>query len=183
MKPGIRRLCAVCALAASFLLGWRVMPRLWPGLRDRVLAPVFPQLKPASTAAPVPYAPAAHVDPAEEIAAEDSVIYYFYKDYCPFCAALEPLTAGLPEHVLLPDGTQSRVRLIPLNKVEEDKAAIIAAYYEEHGVPEDRRLVPAMVIGDRYLYLGEEIIGSLTDALLAGEGLNTPMLDRAARLP
>lgn len=35
---------------------------------------------------------------------------------------------------------------------------IITWYYEEHGIPEEKQYVPAMVIGDRYLFGGEEIM-------------------------
>lgn len=115
--------------------------------------------------------------------AGDSLVYYFYKDYCPYCAQLNPLMAGLPEKIILPDGTASPVKLIALNKNEPAAAEIIAAYYSNFDVPEDRRYVPAVVIGQRYLMPGSEIIDQLMDALVSGEGLLTPLLNGAQRLP
>ena len=183
MKKGLKILCAFVALALSFLLGWRVMPKVWPQIREKVVYPVFPQLQPTPKPTQEPYVPSGNAAFGDAIAHSDSLIYYFYKDQCPYCRALEPLTAGLPETVTLPDGTKSRVRLVCLNKMEEAPLAVITAYYDAHAVPEERRYVPAMVIGDRYLYLEEEISGALLDALIAGEGLDTPLLDGNDRIP
>ncbi len=53
----------------------------------------------------------------------------------------------------------------------------ITEYYDTHGVPEEEQYVPAMVIGDRYLFAAEEIVLQLMEASIAGEGLNTPILN------
>ncbi len=182
MKKGLKILCLIVALMAVFLLGWRVMPRVWPGIKEAVVYPVLPQLKPVPSPTQEPYQPKSTAAYGEPIAATDSLIYYFYKDYCPWCRQLEPLTAGLPKQITLPDGTQSAVKLVCLNKVEEPMLQVITEYYEQHEVPEDKQYVPAIVIGDRYLFAGEEIIGQLMDALMAGEGLTTPLLDGGQRL-
>lgn len=182
MKKGIKILCLIIALGAVFLLGWRVMPQAWPGIKEAVVYPVFPQMRPAPDPTPAPYQPKSTGEWGAPVSASDSVIYYFYKDYCVYCRELEPLTAGLPKTVTLPDGVQSAVKLICLNKVEETSLQVITDYYEAHGVPENERYVPAIVIGDRYLFLGREIIDQLMDALLAGEGLNTPLLDGGQRI-
>ena len=183
MKKSLRIICLAVVFIAVFILGWRVMPKIWPGLKEAVVYPILPQLKPEPTATPEPYVPAADAAFGDPISATDSVIYYFYKDYCPWCRQLEPLTAGLPEQITLPDGTASKVKLICLNKVEDKYLQIITTYYEEHNIEEDHQYVPAMVIGDRYLFTGEEITGQLMDALMAGEGLKTPLLDGNTRLP
>lgn len=182
MKKGVRILCTVLALALVFVLGWRAMPKVWPQIKEKVVYPVMPQLRPEPTATPVPYTPKSDSAFGDAIAETDSVIYYFYKDYCPWCRQLEPLTAGLPKEITLPDGTKSHVKLICLNKVEDRFLQIITGYYEQYSVPEERRLVPAIVIGDRYLFAGEEIVGQLMDALMAGEGLKTPLLDGGERI-
>ena len=96
---------------------------------------------------------------------------------------MEPLTSGLPQTITLPDGTASAVRLVGLNKVEDKYFQIISDYYEKYGVPEEKQYVPAMVIGDRYLMPGSEIIDQLMDALMAGEGLETPLLNGTERIP
>ncbi len=176
MKKGVTVLCFILALIVVFLLGWRVMPKVWPSIKEAVVYPVLPQLKPTPEPTPKPYEPKSDSKYGDPIGKTDSVIYYFYKDYCPWCKQLEPLTAGLPKTVVLPDGTVSQVKLICLNKVEEDKLEIITRYYEEHSIPEEKQYVPAMVIGDRYLFAAEEIIPGLIEALMAGEGLKTPRL-------
>ncbi len=183
MKKGLKILCLIVALMAVFLLGWRVMPKVWPGIKEAVVYPVFPQMKPAPAPTQEPYAPKSTAAFEDAIAATDSLIYYFYKDYCPWCRQLEPLTAGLPKQITLPDGTRSAVKLVCLNKVEDEPLAIITAYYDMYGVPDEKRLVPAMVIGDRYLFGGDEIGAQLLEAMLAGEGLKTPLLNGTDRVP
>ena len=41
--------------------------------------------------------------------------------------------------------------------------------------------MPAIVIGERYLFAGDEIIAQLMEALMAGEGLQTPLLNGLER--
>lgn len=183
MKKGVKIFCAVCALLLAFILGWRVMPQVWPGIKEAVVYPVFPSMKPAPAPTQEPYAPKGDYGFGEPVSVTDSVVYYFYKDYCPWCRQLEPLTAGLPKQITLPDGTKSDVKLICLNKVEDRFLKIITEYYNAKGISEDRQYVPAMVIGDRYLFAGDEIIAQLGDALAAGEGLNTVLLDGNERIP
>ena len=183
MKKSLKIFCLAAALIAVFLLGWRLMRRVWPGIKEAVVYPVFPQMKPTAAPTQEPYQPhgtAAFEDP---ISADDSLIYYFYKDYCPWCRQLEPLTAGLPKQITLPDGTRSAVKLVCLNKVEEPMLQVITDYYEKYGVEEEKRYVPAVVIGERYLFAGDEIIAQLAEALTAGEGLQTPLLNGAERQP
>ena len=179
----MKRLAAVCfiilLLMLSFLLGWRVMPRIWPDIKEAVVYPAFPQLRPEP--AP-PYVPESNTSFGDPISAKDSLLYYFYKDYCKYCKELSPLISGLPEEIILSDGTVSCVRLIALNKVEDEAYEIINDYYEAHNIAEDRRYVPAVVVGDRYLFLRDEITDQLMDALIHGEGLNTPLLDGAERI-
>ena len=167
------------ALAAAFVLGWRVMPKVWPAVRSALV----PQPTPAPSAAPEPYVPRGTAAVGDPVGANDSLIYYFYKDYCPYCREIEPLMAGLPDRITLPDGTPSDVKLVPVNKVEDTGLALITAWYDAHDVPEEKRYVPAVVIGGRYLFAGAEIIADLADALAAGEGLRTAVIDGAARVP
>ena len=185
MKKGVKILCLVVALIAMFLLGWRVMPKIWPSIKENVVYQVFPQMKSEATPAPTqePYQPKSTAAYGDLIAESDSLIYYFYKDYCPWCRQLEPLTAGLPKQILLPDGTASAVKLVCLNKVEEPMLQVITEYYEKYAVPEEEQYVPAMVIGDRYLFADREIVPQLMEALMAGEGLQTPLLDGGERTP
>ena len=182
MKKSFKVLIALLVLGGVFLLGWRVMPRAWPGIKEAVVYPVFPQMRPAPAPTLPPYIPHSTAALGDPIQNSDSVIYYFYKDYCSYCRELEPLTAGLPKQITLPDGTVSAVKFIGLNKVEDKYLQIIGSYYEEHSIPAERRYVPAVVIGDQYLFLKDEIVPQLMDALMAGEGLKTPLLDGSQRL-
>jgi len=157
------------------------MPKLWPKVLNRIIYPVFPLLKLASIEKEL-YEPYYNAQLGEPISETDSVVYYFYKDYCPGCKQLEQLTAGLPETITLPDGTVSRVKLICLNKVEDRYLEIITEYYDSHNIPDERRYVPTIVIGDKYLFAYEEITPGLMKSLVAGEGLKTPLLDRNERV-
>lgn len=181
MKKGIKILCAILVLCAVFLLGWRVMPRVWPSIKEAVVYPVLPQLQPTPSPTPEPYMPHGNTVLSDPISKTDSLIYYFYKDYCPWCRQLHPLTSGLPKEILLEDGTKTAVKLVCLNKVEDDMLQIITEYYDAHDIPEDRRLVPAMVIGDQYLFGAEEIVPGLMEALMNGEGLKTELLNGQER--
>lgn len=182
----MKKRTAVCAIillvVLSFLFGWRVMPRIWPDLKEAVVYRVLPKLRPDAAPSIPPYVPESNTSYGDPISVSDSLVYYFYKDYCGYCMELSPLIAGLPEEIILPDGSVSRVRLTALNKVEDEASKIINAYYEAHDIPEDRRYVPAVVIGDRYLFLRDEITDQLMDALIHGEGVNTPLLDGAERI-
>ena len=173
MKKTLKILCLIIALLAMFVLGWRVMPKIWPGIKEAIVYPVFPDMKPTPAPTQEPYEPKGGYAFGDPIAEMDSVVYYFYKDYCPWCRQLEPLTSGLPKQITLPDGTKSDVRLVCLNKVEDKYLQIITEYYEAHEIPEDRQYVPAMVIGDHYLFAAEEIVPQLMEALMAGEGVKT----------
>ncbi len=182
MKESIQILVFILAVAAAFLLGWRVMPRLWRKRGKRVLSALHLRRVRGPEREPEPYLPKSTRAFGDEIGAGDSLIYYFYKDYCPHCRTLEPLTAGLPQKITLPDGTSSAVCLVCLSKSWEDTARIIADYCETHGVPKERQFVPAVVIGNRYLLGENEIVPQLMDALAGGEGLKTPLLNGTERL-
>ena len=176
MKKGLKVFCLILALVLVFILGWRVMPKVWPGIKEAVIYPVLPQLKPTPAPTAEPYIPESKTAFGDPLKETDSVIYYFYKDYCPWCKQLEPLTAGLPEQITLPGGTKSDVKLVCLNKVEDKYLEIITRYYDTHEIPEEKRYVPAMVIGDHYLFLAEEIVPQLMSLLMEGEGLKTERL-------
>ena len=140
-------------------------------------------MRPEPSPTAEPYVPKSEVSYGDPIFTSDSLIYYFYKDYCSYCREISPLIEGLPDEIYLPDGTSSRVCLVGLSKAEDKYYNIINDYYEDHNIPMDRRYVPAVVIGDRYLFLRDEIIDQLMDALITGEGRYTPLLDGMERVP
>lgn len=182
MKRWILIATAFLLTVLSFLLGWRLMPRIWPDIKKNVVYSVFPQMRPEPSPTMELYVPESNTALGDSIAVSESLVYYFYKDYCAYCRELSPLIAGLPKKITLPDGKVSQVRVIALNKAENQYLEMINDYYEKHGIPEDRRYVPAVVIGDKYLFLHDEIVDQLMDALVHGEGLNTPLLDGAERV-
>ena len=158
------------------------MPRIWPDIKEFIIYPILLQMRPEPSPTVEPYFPKSDTSFGDPISKNDSLIYYFYKEYCGYCREISPLMAGLPEEIHLPDGTASRVRLVGLNKAEDKYYENITDYYTQHDIPEERRYVPAVVIGDRYLFLRDEIVDQLTDALINGEGLHTPLLDGAERI-
>ena len=156
---------------------------VWPDIKETIIYPIFPEMKPVTDQEQDLYIPESNTAFDDKIFETDSLVYYFYKDYCPYCRAIEPLMAGLPQQITLPDGTTSNVRLVCLNKVEDRFLEIIMGYYEQYKIPEEEQYVPAVVIGNRYLFLGNEIIDQLMDALVAGEGMETPLLNDEDRSP
>lgn len=119
-------------------------------------------------------------DPLTDIQPEDSLILYFYKDFCPYCKDLEVLFDALPEYVYLADGTKSRVRFVSLEKQIPRQMKVVQRYYDKLFVHPDRQFVPMVVIGNRALFLGAEIIPGLLQALIDGEGLKTDRAPLAA---
>ena len=96
------------------------MPRVWPDFRLNVINRLIPQLVPESEQNTEEersiYTPKSDTQYGDPTSTEDSLIYYFYKDYCPYCMELEPLIAGMPKEITMPDGRTSKVRLVCLPK-------------------------------------------------------------------
>lgn len=174
---------AIAALCVSFLLGWRVMPIIWPTIRLNYINRLLPQSTSEPVDKPIVYIPKSNSEYGNPISKSDSLVYYFYKDNCAYCVALSPLISGLPDQITLPDGSPSKIKLLCLNKNEEKYKRIITEYYEKHNIPEEQRYVPAIIIGNKYLFLEESIEDQLMNSLMAGEGLQTEMLEGAQRVP
>ena len=105
----------------------------------------------------------------------DSRIVYVYKPNCEFCAKIKPLLEGLPEHVILADGTVSRIVFASLNKDDYDQYQAVKQYYEDLLIPEDHRYSPLLIVGEKF-YMGyDEIVPNLMNALIAGDGLLTDL--------
>jgi len=127
----------------------------------------------------IPYMPEdAVVSPRSDdpynLSANDSVIIYFYVPWCPFCYEIAPIMDNLPEYIML-DGRRSNVRLVSLNWEIPAHGELIEAYHSMLDIPPERQLVPLVLIGDRDLFLYEEVSRYLLSALEAGEGLHTPL--------
>lgn len=169
------------AMALSFLAGWRVMPKVWPGIKENVVYRIAPDMKPTPAPTQEPYHPEGSAFIGDEISVSDSLVYYLYKPQCSYCRSIGPYIKGLPETVLLSDGSISAVKLIPVNKQSDEGAALAEAYYAENSIPLERQLVPAVIIGGSYFVTGSEIMTELTGALLSGEGIKTPLLEGGDR--
>ena len=179
MRKFLAVIGALAILGVTFLAGWRVMIRVWPRVKPTVVSVLnIPTPAPAPT--PEPYLPEGNTQPGDPIAPGDSLVYYFYRETCPYCRIIDGMTSGLPDEITLPDGAKSRVRLVALNKSNEADMALIQQYYDDHNLGEDRQYVPSLIIGDRYLMGTDELDPFLT-ALLSGEGLSTPLIDGSAR--
>ena len=88
MKKGIKILCLAVALIAVFLLGWRVMPRIWPGIKENVVYPLFPQYQPTPAPTQEPYHPKTNTAFDDAISASDSVIFFRSSELVSFCNRL-----------------------------------------------------------------------------------------------
>lgn len=114
-------------------------------------------------------------DDLSALSESDTKIVYVYKPNCEFCAKVKPLLEGLPEQVILADGTVSRVVFASLNKDDYDQYQAVKQYYGDLQIPEDHRYSPLLIVGDQF-YMGyDEIVPNLMDALIAGDGLTTDM--------
>lgn len=105
----------------------------------------------------------------------DSKIVYVYKPNCEFCAKIKPLLEGLPEHVVLQDGTVSQIVFVSLDKDDYDQYQAVKQYYDDLQIPEDHRYSPLLIVGEKF-YMGyDEIVPNLMNALIAGDGLQTDL--------
>lgn len=169
MQTGKKRrliVCMVLIASLSCLFGWRVMPRIWKWAKGLFVQPAVTVRE--------PYVPVSSCSLQDVFSAEDSVIYYFYKDNCPYCEEIDGIFKGLPEEILLQNGQKSAVKLVCVNKNEH--LQVCNAYYEAAGIPENQRFVPAVAVGEHYLFAPSEILEGLYSALLSGDGLCTPMI-------
>lgn len=114
-----------------------------------------------------------YADPSK-VEDTDQLIYYFYKEGCPWCDEISALLAALPDEVPTYDGQTTPVKFVGLDKNLVAHGEIIEQYYEDHNIHEDRRYVPMLIIGNRDLFIGDEIVPELLPALFNGEGLETP---------
>lgn len=112
-------------------------------------------------------------DAIDDIKDDDSLVVYFYKDYCPYCMEIKALMEGLPEFIYLKGGRKSRVRLVSLEKQDPRQMQVVQKYYDKLFVHPDRQFVPMVVIGKETLFLGEEIVPNLLQLLIEGEGQKT----------
>ena len=181
MKKLLKAIALFFLMGVCFLAGWRVMPKAWPWMKETVVYSLFPVLKPtpAPVVTPEPYHPVSTAQLDDAVSPDDSLIYYFYKDYCPYCKNLEPLTANLPQSIHLPDGRESRVKFVCIDKMQMEE--MVLQVYADYAIPGERQFVPAIMIGDRYLLGAEEIMAQLYPALLNGEGIHTPLLNGRER--
>ncbi len=178
MKKFLKVFLVLFLCGVFFLLGWRVMPRVWPTIKQNVYYKLFPTPVPEPT--PVPsyaYFPQGTAAYEDAIAPTDSLVYYFYREACGHCISMKPFVEGIPDHITLPDGTVSAVKFIPINSRDAVLRPVVLQAYADYGVAEDAQQVPAIIIGDRCIMMPTDIYQHFYAALLAGEGLTTPLLN------
>ena len=165
-------------------VGWRVMVRVWPAIKPAIMTnivyKIMPSLEPEPPASEL-YTARSTATINDTFSATDTVIYYFYKDFCPYCKQLSPMFDQMPDYITLEDGTKSRVYIVSIEKQTEEGLGICEGYYKENNIPEDRSYVPAVIVGGVYMHGTKEISGGLFPAILSGEGLKTPMLGGNSR--
>ncbi len=109
----------------------------------------------------------------------DSLIYYLYSPACESCAKAEELLDALPETVEVTLGEysfESRVVVERINLYERTGAA--QALFDRYGVPDSRRITPAIFLRETY-YSGAESISRMLDyALGRGEAVGTPLMEK-----
>ena len=115
-----------------------------------------------------------HLADPSSVSDEDQLIYYFYKDGCPWCEEISSLLAAIPDEVPTVDGKITNVKIVGLDKNLVAHGELIEQYYENLNLHEERRYVPMLIIGHQNLFLGDEIVPALLPALFNGEGLDTP---------
>lgn len=147
------------------------MPGIWKWMKSQFVVPATVQRE--------PYIPTSTASLQDVFDSADSVVYYFYKDNCPYCEEIDAFFEGIPEQVLLQDGSISSVKLVCVNKNVD--ADVCNEYYEQVGISKEERFVPAVVIGSEYLFAPSEIMEGTYRILLSGEARNTPMIGENIR--
>ena len=147
------------------------MPSIWKRVKTLLSEPVVVER--------LMYTPPSTATLRDSFEESDSIMYYFYKDDCKYCEEIDAFFKGLPERIIFENGCVSDIELICVNK-NIDKA-ICDTYYELAGIPLDERYVPAVVIGEEYLFAPSEIMENVYKLLLSGKGKDTPMLGRNTR--
>lgn len=82
---------------------------------------------------------------------------------------------AIPSQITLPDSSIRQARFVSLEKQIPKKMDVVAQYYELFNSVPERQYVPMIIIGQKALFLKEEIVPSLLADLLAAMG-STPTI-------
>ena len=114
----------------------------------------------------------------------DSVLYYLYLPACESCAQVAPLLEALPNRIRVALGDYDFESELRIRRVDmSGETALALALLDAYTVPEDKRLAPLVLCGDRY-YQGAEAIRILAQyRIFQGAALNTPEISPLDALP
>ena len=112
------------------------------------------------------------------IPAYSSVALFFYAPGCHGCEKAEDeILSALASQIMI-GGRESPVHIIYLSIADPEGVDLFRTYCSEYYVGEDEQKVPMVFVGYRAFSGFDEITG-LPDALMEGEGLETPVFETA----
>lgn len=103
--------------------------------------------------------------------ANDSVVVYFYRITCDECIETKPILEALPQSLSI-NGTDSAVKIYPLNTRTGSNGERIRALFKKYNVPQEDQMVPIVFLRSTYLSGYDKISSQLQKALENGEGQN-----------
>lgn len=95
---------------------------------------------------------------------------YFYRDDCDECNQLKPYLDSLPDEVAI-DGENIPFRLDMLASRSGNNGEILRQFFIKWNVPEEKQMVPFMILGDQYLAGIDDIQENLLSMLEQGYGI------------
>lgn len=102
-------------------------------------------------------------------------VLYFYRDDCDECNQLKPYLKSLPKEVIV-DGESVPLRVEMLASRSGNNGEALRQFFAEKDVPEEKQMVPFMVLGDQYLTGADEIRRNMLPMLEQGCGLHFSQL-------
>lgn len=118
------------------------------------------------------YASDAEIEVDEEYATTEFV--YFYTQGCVDCEAVSKFMDKMDDvYIVEHNGQQvkSKISILKIDIGPDEGFETLYAFYDYYEVPEDRRFVPSIFIGDTHFMSAEEIERELIDAIESGKGL------------
>lgn len=95
---------------------------------------------------------------------------YFYRDDCEECMQLKPYLESLPGEILI---GKERVPLVieALASRSGDNGEVLRQFFRDYDVPEEKQMVPFVILGDKYLAGADEIRSGFIPLAEKGYGL------------
>lgn len=99
---------------------------------------------------------------------------YFYTQGCVDCEAVAKFMDTMEEYYIVDHNGQkvkSKINIVKIDIGPDEGFEALYAFYDYYEVPEDRRFVPSIFIGDTHLMSAEEIKRELIGEIESGMGL------------